>query len=350
MQNYCIVFGTRPEFLKLKSLISEFKINHIPYKVIYIRQHENIEEELDESFLSLSIEQTDIRDRLSHIGSQILLKLPAFIRDDSHVIVQGDTATAFYSTLVAFQMNKQIIHIEAGLRTYNLNKPFPEEGYRQMISRLANIHFTPHIDCITLLHDEKIGGFIKNVGNTILDLIKSYHLTCEMNNIVIITFHRRENWDKIEDLLIGLQKLIVKIPHIRFIWYLHPNPDLQMKVKQSINIFTNSAFRHNAPKGIVELKHSSNHFEFTTQMSKCNFIITDSGGIQEEASFLGKHCIVLRESTERTHIPNNYITILKDYSLLDEIYEQIPKHPLPQCNIYGYGNSSKEIVNYIQGI
>ena len=164
MQNYCIVFGTRPEFLKLKSLISEFKINHIPYKVIYIRQHENIEEELDESFLSLSIEQTDIRDRLSHIGSQILLKLPAFIRDDSHVILQGDTATAFYSTLVAFQMNKQIIHIEAGLRTYNLNKPFPEEGYRQMISRLANIHFTPHIDCITLLHNEKIGGFIKNVG------------------------------------------------------------------------------------------------------------------------------------------------------------------------------------------
>lgn len=341
MHNYCIIFGTRPEFLKLKSLISEFNNNHIPYKVIYIRQHENIEEDLDKSFLSLSIEPADIRERLSQVGSQILLKLPTFIRDNSHIIVQGDTATAFYSALVAFQMNKQIIHIEAGLRTYNLNKPFPEEGYRQMISRMANIHFTPHIDCHTLLNNEKVGGIIKNIGNTILDLIKSYHLICQMSNIVIITFHRRENWDKIENLLIGLQKLIIKIPHIRFLWYLHPNPNLQRKVKQSINIFTNSS---------VELKKASNHFDFTTQMSKCNFIITDSGGIQEEASFLGKHCIVLRESTERTHIPNNYITILKDYTQLDKIYEQIPKEPLPQCNIYGYGNSSKEIVDYIQSI
>jgi UDP-N-acetylglucosamine 2-epimerase len=85
-------------------------------------------------------------------------------------------------------------------------------------------------------------------------------------------------------------------------------------------------------------------------MSKCNFIITDSGGIQEEASFMGKHCIVLRESTERTHIPKEYITVLKDYTQLDIIYERITTNPLPPCNIYGYGNSSKEITDYLRSL
>ena len=261
-------------------------------------------------------------------------KLPLFIIDCKFVIVQGDTATAFYSALSGFQMNKKIIHVEAGLRTYDLNKPFPEEAYRQMISRIASYHFVPHEDCIDILNNEKTSGIVKNVGNTILDLVLSYNLECKMDNIVLITFHRRENWDKIDILLTGLKKLVKKTPQIKYIWYLHHNPELQEKVKKSIKDFET-----------IEIKNPCSHYDFARQISLSNFIITDSGGIQEEASFLGKHCIVLRESTERTHIPKEYITILKDYSQLDEMYETIPREHLCPCNVYGYGNSSNQILD-----
>ena len=106
-------------------------------------------------------------------GQLILLKLPDIIKDITHVIVQGDTSSAYYSAVTAFQMQNKVIHVEAGLRTYDLEKPFPEEAFRQMISRIASINFTPHDDSSKLLLEEKVSGKIFNVGNTILDLIKS---------------------------------------------------------------------------------------------------------------------------------------------------------------------------------
>ena len=332
---YAIIFGTRPEYLKLKEIINEFKTRKIDYKVIYVTQHETIDEEFDINFEKLFLSNIT-ENRLSNIGCEILKKLPIYIDECSHILVQGDTATAFYSALVGFQLSKKIIHIEAGLRTYDLSRPFPEEAYRQMISRISSINFTPHDDSSKILNDEKVSGIIVNVGNPILDLINSYNLECKMENIVLITFHRRENWDKIDNLLIGLKKLIEKTPHIKYIWYLHHNPDLQKKVRMSINDINS-----------IELKPPCNHLEFTKQISLCNFLITDSGGIQEEASFLGKHCIVLRASTERNHIPKEYLTVLEDYSLLDKTYENLPKNHLPQCNVYGYGNSSKKILDLI---
>jgi UDP-N-acetylglucosamine 2-epimerase (non-hydrolysing) len=335
-KKYAILFGTRPEYLKMKCIINEFKIRKtISYKVIYVMQHENIDEELEETFEKLFI-PNNTENRLANIGVEIFLKLPSLIEDCTHIIVQGDTATAFYSALASFQLGKHIIHIEAGLRTYDLNRPFPEEAYRQMISRISSIHFTPHEESYTTLCNEKVSGIIINVGNSILDLINSYNLQCKMDNIVLITFHRRENWDKIDNLLIGLKKLVKKTPHIKYVWYLHHNPDLQKKVKTSINNISS-----------IELREPCNHLEFAKQISLCNFLITDSGGIQEEASFLGKHIIVLRASTERTHIPKEYISILEDYSLLDEIYERVPNKQLLQCNVYGYGDTSKKIVDSI---
>jgi UDP-N-acetylglucosamine 2-epimerase (non-hydrolysing) len=336
-KNFCIIFGTRPEYLKIKPIITQFKLQNIlTYKLLYITQHENIIEDIDENTCKLIINNCNSSDRLVNIGYEILKKLPEYIINSTHIIIQGDTATAFYSALCGFQLNKKIIHIEAGLRTYDILKPYPEECYRQMISRMTSIHFTPHYDSLNLLINEKVYGKIINVGNTILDLINSYNLQCSMNNIVLITFHRRENWDKINNLLIGLKKLVNKTPHITYIWYLHMNPDLQKKVKDSI-LNINS----------IILKEPCNHIEFTKQMAISNFIITDSGGIQEEASFLGKHSVVLRKSTERTHIPNEYITILEDYTQLDKIYDNIPTYHLNKCNVYGYGDSSIKILNYL---
>ena len=296
--SYAIIFGTRPEYLKVKSIIDEFiKRTQIHYKVIYIQQHTNIQEDIDTSYIRLPIQDCSVNtNRLCSIGEQILSKLPNYINDVTHVIVQGDTATAYYSALTAFQLNIKVIHIEAGLRTYDIERPYPEEAYRQMISRIASIHFTPHDDSSNILINERVSGEIYNVGNTILDVIKSYNLGCTMSNTVLITFHRREN--------------IQEIPSI-------------------------------------ELKGPCNHKEFTQQIASSNFLITDSGGIQEEASFLGKHCIVLRSSTERTHIPKEYITVLEDYSRLDEIYEVMPREHLTPCNVYGYGISSEIIMKIL---
>lgn len=337
-RKFAIMFGTRPEYLKIKSIIDEFKKQHIfEYKVIYIQQHLTIDEDMDEAFELLPIiDYSSNKDRLCSIGEQILSLLPHLICDCTHVIVQGDTASAYYSALTAFQLKKKVLHIEAGLRTYDLERPFPEEAYRQMISRIATIHFTPHNDSSEILKNERVSGNVYNVGNTILDLIDSYKLNCVMSNTVLITFHRRENWDKIDILLNGLKKLVKKTPHIKYIWYLHHNPELQNKVRESIKDIET-----------IELKQPCGHKEFTKQIAQANFLISDSGGIQEEASFLGKHCIVLRASTERSHIPKDYITVLEDYSRVDEVYEIIPKEHLPPCKVYGCGNSSKIIVSYL---
>ena len=335
MSKYAIIFGTRPEYLKVKPIITEFMNRNIDFSVIYVQQHTTIDEDMEYFYKKLEIENS-CNDRLCCIGEQILLKLQNYIHDCSHVIVQGDTATAYYSAITAFQLQKKVLHVEAGLRTYDLEKPFPEEAYRQMISRIASIHFTPHDDSCQILINEKVGGKIYNVGNTILDLIKSYNLECSMSNIVLITFHRRENWGKIDLLLDGLKKLVKKTPHIKYIWYLHHNPELQEKVRHAIKDIPS-----------IELQKPCGHKEFTKQIACSNFLISDSGGIQEESSFLGKHCIVLRASTERSHIPKEYITVLEDYSKLDEIYESIPKQHLAPCNVYGNGNSSNKIANLL---
>jgi UDP-N-acetylglucosamine 2-epimerase (non-hydrolysing) len=335
MSIYAIIFGTRPEYLKVKPIITAFTNKNIDFSVIYVQQHTTIDEDMNDYYTKLEIENT-CHDRLCCIGQQILLKLQNYIHNCSHVIVQGDTATAYYSAIVAFQLQKKVIHVEAGLRTYDLDKPFPEEAYRQMISRIAYIHFTPHEDSSQVLMNENVGGKIYNVGNTILDLIRSYNVKCSMSNIVLITFHRRENWDKIDLLLHGLKKLVKKTPHIRYIWYLHHNPTLQQKVRESIKDIPS-----------IDLQKPCSHKEFTKQIASSNFLISDSGGIQEEASFLGKHCIVLRACTERSHIPKEYITVMEDYSKLDEIYETIPTRPLDPCNVYGNGDSAKQILSLL---
>jgi UDP-N-acetylglucosamine 2-epimerase (non-hydrolysing) len=335
MNTFAIIFGTRPEYLKLKSTIDQFREKEISCKIVYIRQHSTIDENINYDH-DIQVDSFVNKDRLCSIGEQIVVKLPQYIADCTHVIVQGDTATAFYSALCAFQLQKKVCHIEAGLRTYDLEKPFPEEGYRQMISRIASIHFTPHEDSSRLLMDESVSGDIHMVGNTILDLIHSYNLQCTMTDIVMITFHRRENWGKIDVLLEGLRELTKKTPHIKYIWYLHPNPSLQLKVREAIKDLPT-----------VEIKPPCNHKEFTEKIACSNFLITDSGGVQEEASFLGKHCIVLRASTERSHIPKKYITVLEDYSRLGEMYERIPTVGLEPCNVYGYGNSAENIIRML---
>jgi len=337
---FAIIFGTRPEYLKLKSLIDLFKAqNLIKYKIIFVSQHKDMQEKLSSDTLICPIEETK-DERLNSLGIQILSNLPSLIQDCKYIIVQGDTSTAYFSSLCGFHSGKQIMHVEAGLRTYDLSRPYPEEAYRQMISRIATYNFSPHEDCSNILKEEKVSGSIITVGNPILDLIRSYNLQETKTNSVVITFHRRENWNKIDEFLIGVKRLALKTPEIIYNWYLHPNPDLQEKVKANISEF----------KSVI-LKNSLDHFSFTRELTMSKFIITDSGGIQEEASFIGKHIFVIRQSTERTHIPAEYLTVVQKYSELDRIYEEniskIQTHKLP-CTVYGTGYAADQIFKIIQ--
>jgi UDP-N-acetylglucosamine 2-epimerase len=194
-----IIYGTRPEFLKLKILIDCLK-EKVNLTVVKINQHITIEDDNGYPDIVLTIDEY-CSDRISNIGSNILQKLPEIIKDSTHVLTQGDTATVFYSMLCAFQMKKKCIHLEGGMRTYDLDNPFPEEGYRQMVSRITDIHLCPSEKEKNNLMKEKTKGDFYIVGNTILDLVKNYNIPVTYEKNVIITLHRRENWENFKEML-----------------------------------------------------------------------------------------------------------------------------------------------------
>lgn len=318
-----IVYGTRPEYLKVLPLI-----HSIPCTVIRIMQHGDIlEDTLYNSCITI-VESS--KNRLDSLGSQILEKLNPVLQDCTHVLVQGDTATTFYSALCAFQNKKKVIHLEAGMRTYSLTDPYPEEGYRQMISRITNIHLCPHEVNAQILRNEHVSGDIHVVGNTILDVVKTYKLRPRQGKTVLITFHRRENLEFLDVFIEQLRELVVKFPNNQFVWIMHPNKDLQHRIKESnIN---------------CELIDPCNHHEFLNKVESCFCVLTDSGGIQEECAFLGKPTIVLRKSTERDQIKEPYLYVVQPpYATLKTVFESLPNNQLDPCYVYGDGNSATNI-------
>ena len=332
---FTIAFGTRPEYLKLLPLIHVFQQRgEIPFQIVWIQQHTSIDVDPTISCRILPIE-TKSENRLEDIGSQILQALPQYLKGTTHIIVQGDTASVFYSALVAFQQGIQVIHVEAGLRTYTLERPFPEEAYRQMVSRIAAIHLAPHKDSETILRAERVEGQIYVVGNTILDLVQSYGLSVEKGNRVLITFHRRENWNSIASCIQQINRLVVKYPDLEFVWFLHPNQALQKVVRELID-----------PRVILESPMS--HRPFAEQIAKSYAILTDSGGIQEEASFLGKQCIVLRTTTERSHIGSPYIQTVQSFEDIEHMFSSLLPTTLPPCHVYGNGTTSEQIYSILK--
>lgn len=325
-----IVYGTRPEYLKVLPLILSTN-----YKVIRVLQHENLDEPDLIYHCKLVINQKNTG-RLDTIGSQILDGLPNLLIGIKKVIVQGDTATAFYSALSSFQNNIKIIHLEAGLRTYDISSPFPEEGYRQMISRITSLHLVPHSHNQKILQNENVGGKIVCVGNTILDLVKSYNLQTNPGNTVVITFHRRENIANISNFIKNLEECIDLNSDKEFLWMLHPNLDLQNIVKRE-SLGLNITFIN--PRM---------HRDFLDVVKRCFCILTDSGGIQEEAAFLGKPTIVLRSSTERDQIPEPFLYLVPPpYKTLTDTFKKISPNPIGRCFEYGDGNAVSKIIEEI---
>ena len=200
-----------------------------------------------------------------------------------YIMIQGDTTSVFALALAAFHRKIEIIHLEAGLRSFNNDHPYPEEFNRRAVSCMANIHLCPTQASALNLKEEKVGGKIHVVGNTVLDNLLGIPTSYKKH--IVVTMHRRENHENMHMWFEKIDSLAKKYSNYEFIIPLHPNPNVQKH-------------RHLLQKTTVV--NALSHEGFIRLLASSHLVITDSGGVQEESSFFKKKCIVCRDHTERT--------------------------------------------------
>ena len=329
MKNNSILlcFGTRPEWLKIKPLIE--LLDRSQYRLLFTGQHTDL---LKDIKVDYKIKILDHSNRLDSIISSCLLQFP--IGDFNSVLVQGDTASAFACGLAAYNRKLKIYYLEAGLRSYSLDHPYPEEAYRQMISRISDVNLCPTKLSKENLINEKVNGTTHVVGNTVLDNLVSYKDKCEYTNKVLITMHRRENHHMMEEWFIKINELAKQYLDLEFILPIHPNPNVQ----KHKHILTN-----------VNVINPLEHTDLLEILIKCKLIISDSGGLQEEGSFFNKKVIVCRTVTERPEaIETGHLYICRHPNQLKDLFgELINNYYNNNICPYGDGYSSKKIKNIL---
>ena len=325
LQKYTLIcFGTRPEYIKVKSLID----NLCNIKTCFTGQHEDLLKDINVDY-KLSMNKELSENRLNNIFSNILSY--NIFDDIEYVIVQGDTSTACAVALSAFNHGKKIIHLEAGLRSGNLTDPYPEEMNRQVISRLADIHLCPTEFNKKNLLKENVSGKIYVVGNTGLDNISKDG--CEYNNKVLITMHRRDNHHNMDKWFEELEKIANIYFEIEFMIPLHPNPNVQ---------------KHRGIFKKVKVIEPMSHYELIEYVKKCKFVIGDSGGLQEECSYLNKKIIVCRKTTERPESVGVNSFMCGEPELLKNLVDKINNDYEVDAECpYGDGKSWKKIIKLL---
>ena len=335
---YLICFGTRPEIIKLFPLIREFKIRKVPFKTLFTGQHKDLQKSVSKLIphydyqLNVMIKGQSLNMLVSNILTQ---SEPILVNNKFKcIIVQGDTATSYALALSAYFHKIKIAHIEAGLRTYHKYQPFPEEINRRMISHLADYHFSPTKEAYDNLIKENISHrHIFVVGNTIMDSLRLMNINTYNSNIIIVTLHRRENRDKLSVLLNQINDLSFK--H-KFDILVIKHPSIKEEIYRE--------YLNDSIKTINPLPY----LDFLNVLAQCRFVISDSGGIQEEVTYFKKKILICRNFTERPEV------ITAGYGKLvgDNIIENIKwaLKPLKNNQEYPFGNgySSKKILNILQ--
>lgn len=329
-----ICYGTRPEWIKIKPLIKEMRKNKTKFKVLFTGQQKDIANTSDADYTYLMGDTTG--NRLDAIIKSCLSMPDYFFDGIDRVLVQGDTATAFGLALAAFHRKINVIHLEAGLRTYDKNNPYPEETYRQMISRIADLNLCPTTLNVKNLIKESVNGSIAKVGNTVIDNLAENYIQPKETNLVLVTLHRRENHDIMDQWFTEINKLAIQNTDLEFVIPIHPNPN----VKKHISILTDVTIIDPVP-----------HDTLIQMIADSKLIITDSGGIQEEASFFNKKAIVCRKVTERPESLSLTSFLCKDPKDLSTLFKDVidlklENHPCP----YGDGNSARSIVEILQHV
>ena len=375
MKKILIVFGTRPEAIKMVPLIKEFKkYNDFEIKICVSAQHRQMLDQVLNLFEIKPDYDLDImraNQDLYDISSRVLLGMRDVMKDfcPNVVLVHGDTTTSFVGALAAFYQKIKIGHVEAGLRTNDLYSPFPEEANRQITGVLADFHFAPTQSAKqNLIKENKNPNSIIVTGNTVIDALllmidkieKNVNLRDEITSIlrlkysnfgserkfILVTGHRRENFgDGFLNICDALKNIAQNNPEIDIVYPVHLNPNVQKPVKEILSNLSN-----------VYLVDPLEYEKFVYLMSKSFFIITDSGGIQEEAPSLGKPVLVTRDTTERPEAlqsgavklvgTNKNIIIEEAQNLIlqkDE-FEKMSKANNP----YGDGKASERIVEFLK--
>ncbi len=311
MKTICVILGTRPEAIKLAPVILTLRKNK-NYRVLVVNTEQ--QKELSNQTLSFFSIKPDFRldamipnQTLGGVQARMLEKL-AKVYDNNQIdatIVQGDTMTVFCAALNSFYHKIPVFHVEAGLRSYNLFEPFPEEAMRQMTSRITDLHFAPtKLAYQALLHEGIKKDSIVLTGNTVIDaldclssdVLKNAQKKLETKNIkfddklVLVTAHRRENHgERLDKILSAIKILAEQFSDHQFVLPVHPNPNVHDKVHQILGKLSN-----------VVLTEPLDYPELVCLMKNTKLVLTDSGGIQEEAPTFGNPVLVMRYETERT--------------------------------------------------
>lgn len=383
MKKILIVFGTRPEAIKMAPLVKEFRKYPAVFEtfICVTGQHREMLDQVLTLFEITPDFDLDIMkpgQDLYDITSRVLLGMREIIKsiNPSFVFVHGDTTTTIATALAAFYQQTAVVHIEAGLRTHNIYSPWPEEMNRLLTSRIATYHFCPTILSKNNLLIENIPeSAIQVTGNTVIDALKwvsnkigtnleiNNALKSEIKNVgydidrihagqkmVLITGHRRENFGVgFLNICQAIQSLSQKYPSVDFVYPLHLNPNVRVPVEAILG--------DSIVNGNVFLIPPLEYLPFVYLMSQSYFLLTDSGGIQEEAPGLGKPVLVMRDTTERpeaveagtvllvganqSKIENAVSNLLEDV----EVYLAMSKAHNP----YGDGFASKRIVEFFLG-
>lgn len=322
-----VCFGTRPEFIKIKPLLEEMK-GKIQYETLFTGQHTDLLKDVDFDY-KLKIENGD--NRLDSIFSSVLNKVD--FSKYAAVMVQGDTASAFAMAISAYNHGCKVVHLEAGMRTYDKVEPFPEETYRQCISRISDIHFTPSEIETKHLLNERVSGKVYQVGNTVLDNLRDKEVSYD--NTVIVTMHRRENHHNMRDWFLMIENLAQLHPQLNFEIPLHPNPNVQ---------------KHKDVFKKVKVVDPYEYEKMIDKISKCKLLISDSGGIQEEASFFGKMVLVCRKNTERLALVDKNLIICETPQKLSVSFNTLVRNgcKFTDKSPYDMGNTCKLVTEYLK--
>ncbi len=290
--------GTRPEFIKIVPVIRDLRRRGVPVHFVYTGQHRDLCRPLFDFFEVHPDTDLDIMQEnqsLAHITSSILTRLDAVLEHEHPdlVIVHGDTSTTLASSLAAFYRRIPIAHVEAGLRSHYRYSPFPEEMNRVLTDRLATYHFAPTtLNRNNLVREGIDPSHIWVTGNTVIDTVKlvASKVHPQKKKQVLITAHRRENFgEPMEQICRAIAELARRFPHHIFLYPVHPNPNVRRTVGSLLTGIAN-----------VKLVDPLDYITFVTEMASSELVLTDSGGIQEEAPAFGIPVIVMRRETERT--------------------------------------------------
>jgi len=310
-----IVFGTRPEAIKMAPLVKALK-KRMDVQVCVTAQHREMLDQVLDLFeitpdYDLNVMQPE--QDLFDVTNKVLIGMKKILSKNRPdlVLVHGDTTTTMATSIAAFYMKIPIGHVEAGLRTHNIYSPFPEEFNRQLTTRLAKFHFAPTEKARTNLHNEQVPD--KNIyvtGNTVIDALLSVidkardtsypdDLLSQLpfiggekskySRIILVTGHRRENFGKgFEEICQALYDIAINNSEVQIVYPVHLNPNVREPVERIISNIKN-----------IHLIDPIDYLSFIKLMDASYLILTDSGGIQEEAPSLGKPVLVMRDATER---------------------------------------------------